>query len=103
MAPVLFLGGRRITTATFNVDNLGDATETGRTCATGAPHCHPLTSLICVPSRGREWGDRGRAAGDIEDLANKLYCRRADSDFACRDWSDRGTAPKHRNAECKSG
>jgi hypothetical protein len=47
-------------------------------------------------------GDRGRAAGDIEDLASKLYCRRADSDFACRDWSDRGTAPKHRNAECKS-
>ena len=48
-------------------------------------------------------GPRGRAAGDIEDLASKLYCRRADSDFACRDWSDRGTAPKHRNAECKSG
>lgn len=48
-------------------------------------------------------GGRGRAAGDIEDLASKLYCRRADSDFACRDWSDRGTASKHRNGECKSG
>lgn len=56
MAPALFLGGRRITTATSNLGNLGDATETGRNCATGAPHCHPLTSLICVPSRGREWG-----------------------------------------------
>ncbi|WP_212479375.1 hypothetical protein, partial [Bradyrhizobium liaoningense] len=60
MAPVLFLGARRITTATSNLGDLGDAAETGRTCATGAPHCHPLASLICVPicvpSRGHEWG-----------------------------------------------
>src|SRR3979411_3402904 len=103
MAPVLFLGRRRITTATSNLGDLGDAAETGRTCATGAPHCHPLASLICVPSRGHEWGDRGRAAGDIEDLASKLYCRRADRGFACRDSSDRGIAPERGNAECKSG
>ena len=71
----------------FQFSDLGDAAETGRTCATGAPHWYPLASLICVPGRGHEWGDRGLAAGDIEDLASKLYCRRADSDFACRDWS----------------
>src|ERR1700692_2560498 len=56
MAPVLFLSKRRITTATSNLGDLGDAAETGRTCATGAPYCHPLASLICVPSRGHEWG-----------------------------------------------
>src|ERR1700688_4127963 len=104
MAPVLFLGRRRITTATSNLGDLVDAAETGRTCATGAPYCHPLASLICVPSRGHELGGTAAARlATFEDLASKLYCRRADSDFACRDWSDRGTAPKHRNAECKSG
>ena len=49
-------GRRRLTTATSNLGDLGDAAETGRTCATGAPHCHPLACLICVPSRGHEWG-----------------------------------------------
>jgi hypothetical protein len=48
-------------------------------------------------------GNRGGAGGDIEDLASKLYCRRADRDFACRDSSDRGIAPERGNAECKSG
>jgi hypothetical protein len=41
---------------TSNLGDLGDAAETGRTCATSAPHCHPLASLICVPSRGHQWG-----------------------------------------------
>ena len=43
-------------------------------------------------------GNRGGAGGDIEDLASKLYCRRADRDFACRDSSDRGIAPERGNA-----
>jgi len=102
MAPVLFLGRRRITIATSNLGDLGDAAESGRTCATGAPHCHPLASLICVPSRGYEWGAAAARLATLK-IWHKLYCRRADTDFACRDWSDRGTAPKHRNAECKSG
>jgi hypothetical protein len=36
---------------------------------------------------------RGSAAGDFETLASKLYCRRANRDFACRDPSDRDIAP----------
>ena len=96
----------RIKTATSNLGDLGDAAETGRTCATGAPYCLPFAPLICEPSRGSavgiEWGNRGGAAGDIEDLARKLCCWRADSDVACRDLSDRGIAPERRNAECES-
>ena len=106
MASVLFLGRRRIKTATSNLGDLGNAAETGRTCATGAPYCLPFAPLICEPSRGSavgiEWGNRGGAAGDIEDLASKLCCWRADSDVACRDLSDRGIAPERRNAECES-
>src|SRR4030081_724297 len=98
MAPVLFLGRRRITTATSNLGDLGVAAQTGRTCVTGAPHCHPLASLLCVQSRGHEGGDRGRAAGDIEDLASKLYCGRADIAVARLDCSDLLTAPNHHNA-----
>ena len=102
MASVLFLGRRRIKTAT---SNLGDLAETDRTCARGAPYCLPFVSLICVPSRGAvvgiEWGNRCDAAGDIEDLAGELYCVRADRDFVCRDSSDRGIAPERRNAECE--
>src|SRR5712671_2316094 len=97
---------RRIKTATSNLDDLGNAAETGRTCATGAPYCLPFAPLICEPSRGSavgiEWGNRGGAAGDIEDLASKLCCWGADSDVACRDLSDRGIAPERRNAECES-
>ena len=48
------------------------------------------------------WGSRCRAVVDIEDLASKLYRRRAGGNFACRDSSDHGTAPEHRNAECES-
>ena len=100
--PLASLGRRRIKTATFN---LGDLAEADRTCATGAPYCLPFVSLICVPSRGAvvgiEWGNRGDAAGDIEDLAGELYCVRADRDFVCRDSSDRGIAPERRNAECE--
>ena len=103
MASVLFLGRRRIKSAS---SNLGDLGETDRTCATAAPNCLPFVSLICVPSRGAvvgiEWGNRGGAAGDIEDFASKLYCRRADRDFVCRESSDRGIAPERRNAECES-
>src|ERR1700740_1594881 len=65
-----------------------------------------LIPLICVPSRGSvagiEWGNRGSAAGDIENLASKLYCRRVNRDFACRDPSDRGIAAERCNAECES-
>src|SRR5712672_4276088 len=97
---------RRIKTATSNLGDLGNAAETGRTCATGAPYCLPFAPLVCEPSRGSavgiEWGNRGGAAGDIEDLASKLCCWRADSDVACRDLSDRGIAPERRNAECES-
>ena len=97
---------RRIKTATSNLGDLGNAAETGRTCATGAPYCLPFAPLICEPSRGSavgiEWGNRGGAAGDIEDLASKLCCWRADSDVVCRDLSDRGIAPERRNAECES-
>jgi len=49
MTSVLFLGRRRIKTAT---SNLGDLAETDRTCARGAPYCLPFVSLIRVPSRG---------------------------------------------------
>ncbi|MDI4236978.1 hypothetical protein OZ411_29630, partial [Bradyrhizobium sp. Arg237L] len=42
MASVLSLGGRCIKTATSNLGDLGDAAETGRTCATGAPYCLPF-------------------------------------------------------------
>src|SRR5262249_12294584 len=77
-----------------------------RTCATGAPHFLPFAPLIRVPNRGSvvgiEWGNRGGAAGDIEDLASRLFCRCADRDFACRDPSARGIAPERRHAECKS-
>ena len=45
MASVLFLGRRRIKTATSNLGDLGDAAETGRTCATGAPYCLPFAPL----------------------------------------------------------
>ena len=107
MASVLFLCRRRIKTATSNLGDLGDAAAAGRTCATGAPYCLPFAPLICVPSRGSvvgiEWGNRGGAAGDIEDLASRLFCGRADRDSACRDPSDRrGIAPERRNAECES-
>src|ERR1700753_520552 len=61
MAPVLFLGREGHTNATSNLGDLGDAAETGRNCATGVPHCHRLASLLCVPSRGHEWGDRAAA------------------------------------------
>ena len=89
-----------------NLGDLGDAAETDRTCATGAPYCLPLRPLN-LPAKsgsvvGIEWGDRGGAAGDIEDLASRLFCRRADRDFACRDPSDRGIAPERRNAEYES-
>jgi hypothetical protein len=47
MAPVLFLGRRRIKIATSNLGDLGDAAETDRTCATGAPYCLPFASSIC--------------------------------------------------------
>ncbi|WP_049802628.1 hypothetical protein [Bradyrhizobium japonicum] len=67
------------------------------------PKNKPIPDWGRLNTRLDRLGGRGRAAGDIEDLASKLYCRRADSDFACRDWSDRGTASKHRNAEYKSG
>lgn len=67
------------------------------------PKNKPMPDWGRLNTRLDRLGGRGRAAGDIEDLASKLYCRRADSDFACRDWSDRGTASKHRNAEYKSG
>ena len=101
--PLASLGRRRIKTATFN---LGDLAEADRTCATGAPYCLPFVSLICVPSRGAvvgiEWGNRCGGAIEIEDLANKLRCRRADRDFVCRESSDRGIAPERRNAECES-
>jgi hypothetical protein len=33
---------RRIKTATSNLGDLGNAAETGRTCATGAPYCLPF-------------------------------------------------------------
>jgi hypothetical protein len=42
MVPVLFLGRRHIKTATSSLGDLGDATEMGRTCATGAPYCLPF-------------------------------------------------------------
>jgi len=33
---------KRIKTATSNLGDLGNAAETGRTCATGAPYCLPF-------------------------------------------------------------
>ena len=107
MASVPFLGRRRIRTATSNLGDLGDAAEADRTCATSTPYSLPFAPLICVPSWGSavgiEWGNRDGAAGDIENLATRLFCGRADRDFACRDPSDRrGIAPERRNAECES-
>ena len=97
---------RRIKTVIFNLGDLGDATETDRTCAIGTPYYLPFARIICVPTWGCvvaiEWGNRGGAVGDIEDLANKLYGGRADRDFACRDSSDRRIAPERRNAKCES-
>lgn len=80
--------------------------ETDRTGATRAPHYPPFTSLICMPIRGSlvgiEWGNRGGAAGDIEDLANKLCCLGTGRNFACGDSSDRGIAPERRIAKRES-
>ena len=82
------------------------AAETDRTCATRAPHYFPFSLSICVPIRGSvvgiEWGNRGSAAGNIEDLANRLCCRGAGRNFACGDSSDRGITPERRNAKRES-
>jgi hypothetical protein len=58
----------------------------------------PIWALLS----GVEWGNGGDAAGDIEDLANKLCCRGAGRNFACGDSSDRGIAPERRNAQRES-
>ena len=102
----LFLGRRRIKTAISSFVDLGDAAETDRTCATGAPYYLPFARSVCVPIWGSEvaieWGNRGGAADDIEDLANQLHCRRAERYIACRDASVRGIGAERRNTECES-
>ena len=82
------------------------AAETDRAPATGTPYYLPFVPSICMPSQGYvveiEWGNRGSAADDIEDLAGKRFCQRADRDFACSDASLRGIRAERHNAECKS-
>jgi hypothetical protein len=67
--------------------------ETDRTCATGAPYCLPFAPLIAHQVResvaGIEWGNRCGGAIDVEDLANKLHCWRAERNIACHDASVR--------------
>src|SRR5690242_10500894 len=43
--------------------DVGDATETDRTCATGAPYCLPFTSLICRVIRSSLVGETAAARG----------------------------------------
>ena len=86
------------------------AAETDRAPATGTPYYLPFVPSICVQvgdiSRGYvveiEWGNRGSAADDIEDLAGRRLCQLADRDFACSDASLRGIRDERHNAECKS-
>ncbi len=51
---------------------------------------------------GIDWGNRGGAAGDIETLATRLFCRRADRGLASSDASVRVLGAKRRNTECES-